>query len=44
MSKRPELAADTTEPTPSDACIGPRMRLHRRTTAAAATGTDGGMA
>ncbi|WP_283241347.1 hypothetical protein [Haloterrigena sp. H1] len=44
MSKRLEPAADSTEPTPSDACIGTRVRLHRRITAVAATVTDGGMA
>jgi len=44
MSKRPETAADTTEPTPSGACIGTWTRVHRRITAVAATGINGGMA
>jgi len=44
MSERREPASTTISETPFDACIGTRTRLHRRNTAAADTGTDGGMA
>ncbi|RZV08606.1 hypothetical protein BDK88_2680 [Natrinema hispanicum] len=44
MSERREPASITTGETPFDACTGTRARLHRRNTAGADTGTDGGMA